>query len=150
MTKENKSEVFVENNESKSLLEKLRKNGNRITQQRRDIVQGILNFSSPFSTEELFNSLKKKSVDLATIYRSLATFADLGILSKVDFSDGVLRYQYISDQGHHHHHIICTQCKLVEAVDLCLASNHEAKLKKMGYSQVSHKLEFFGVCNACA
>ena len=87
--------------ESKGLLSKLKLSGKRITEQRKQIVEEILRFGVPFSAEELHQQLKKKEIDLATIYRSLTTFTELGVLSSVDLRDGFLRYEYIPENAHH-------------------------------------------------
>lgn len=137
--------------ELESFLEKLKLSGKRITSQRKTMVLEILRFDTPFSAEELFFSLKKTDIDLATIYRSISVFIEMGVLIKVDFSDGVSRYEYSPDNGHHHHHhIVCTDCKSVERVKICLVEKQEKEIEKMGYSQVSHKLEFFGLCKSCS
>ena len=137
--------------ESKYSLEKLRGNAKRITQQRKDIVREILRFNTPFSADELHLALKKKDIDLTTIYRSLATFCEIGILTTIDFSDGPLRYEYIpkNDHHHHHHHVVCSKCKTVEQVTFCDVHEQEKRIAQMGYSQVYHKLEFFGLCRSC-
>lgn len=136
--------------ESDYFFAQLKEHGNRITEQRKTLVRAIIKFQSPFSAEDLFGVLKKKNIDLATVYRSLTTFSDLGLLSTVDLSDGILRYEYISKEGHHHHHVVCTECKMIEPVNFCVVQGQEKIIEQMGYSDVSHKLEFFGLCKKCA
>jgi Fur family ferric uptake transcriptional regulator len=109
----------------------------------------------PFSAGEIFQDLCKKhrneNFDQVTVYRSLAAFQELGILGLCEFGDGTLRYEYRSIDGHsHHHHIICNECKRVEPIDFCVISGQEQLIEKLGFSNISHKLEFFGVCKKCA
>ena len=131
-------------------LECIRLAGNRITSQRRVMVREILKFTTPFTAEELYVNLNSSlKIDLATIYRSLATFVELGILTTIDFSDGVQRYEFCLGRDHHHHHIVCTECKKIEVVDACIVASQNKLLEKMGYTHIQHKLEFFGICNDC-
>lgn len=132
------------------ILSKLRAVGSRITSQRKFLVQAIIKSGGPFSAEELHSKVKSSGIDLVTVYRSLTAFTDLKILTTVDFHDGVQRYEYIcSEEGDHHHHIICKQCRDVKPISSCIVEKQEKMIKKMGYTDISHKLEFFGLCEKC-
>ncbi|HCX64287.1 MAG TPA: transcriptional repressor, partial [Eubacteriaceae bacterium] len=50
-------------------------------------------------------------IGIATVYRTVQLFEDVGILTKHFFDDGCHRYE-ISDgkEDHHHHHFICSRC----------------------------------------
>lgn len=80
----------------------------------------------------------------------MSKFVELGILSTVDFNDGIQRYEYSLENDHHHHHVVCIHCKKVEQITDCNVKAQNKLIDKMGYTQVSHKLEFFGVCRACS
>lgn len=135
-------------------LDRLRKAGLKVTRPRQALLKAIAEFGRPFSAEDLFNAskklLKKPNCDLVTVYRSLASFAEIDLVSRVDLGDGVVRYELASFDGSHHHHIVCTQCRKVEPVSLCTIKGEEKIFSKMGYTGVSHRLEFFGVCPACS
>lgn len=132
-------------------INRLKDSGCRITKQRKTMADSIIKFGLPFSAEDLHGKVKKQGIDLVTVYRSLSAFTELNILTTVDFQEGALRYEYLhsKEQGHHHH-IICTQCKKIQSLHVCTVSGQEKELEKMGYSNVSHKLEFFGLCKKCS
>jgi Fur family ferric uptake transcriptional regulator len=140
---------FDEKAERQKFLDKIKESGGRITEQRKAMISVILGFKTPFSADQILGKMKKTSIDIATIYRSLNHFEDLGCLRSVDLSDGVTRYEYSLDQAHHHH-IICKKCRKIEAFDFCELKNYEMIIKKMGYQDISHKLEFFGFCSKCS
>lgn len=146
----NKCHQFDIEVESESFFKSMKGNGMRLTKQRKAIVQGILKFGSPFTADELYLKLKKEHIDLVTIYRSLTSFTQMGILSTVDISDGTLRYEYGAGKGHHHHHVVCVECKSIEPIQACTVRRQEKQIEKMGYTKVYHKLEFFGLCKSCA
>lgn len=109
----------------------------------------MVRFETPFSTEELFKSVQKSGLDLVTVYRSLATFSDLAIVHRVDLGDGIVRYELASPDGSHHHHFVCKNCQKVEPLDFCEIQAQEKRLKALGYTGISHRLEFFGICPDC-
>ena len=73
---------------------------------------------------------------------------ELDIVRRCDFGDGTYRYE-INLADHHHHHIICRACRSVEVIDLCVADALERMARQMGYANVTHTLEIFGVCPKC-
>jgi len=47
-------------------------------------------------------------MDIATVYRTLHLFKDLGVLTEVDIGDR-LHYE-LKDPNGHHHHMVCRKC----------------------------------------
>lgn len=143
-------------------LDRLKNSGLKVTQPRQSLLRAIVRMSAPFTAEELSKesrkaqkgvnkaTVKKSIPDLVTVYRSLNSFSEIGLLSRVDFGDGLVRYELADESGHHHHHIVCTACKKVEAVNFCVIQGQEQILSQLGYSQLSHRLEFFGTCPSCS
>lgn len=132
-----------------SIVEVLRKDGRRITAFREAALKIFLKAKRPLSAAEVLGRVTKKTqVHKTTVYRELEILTSLKILTEVDFNDGVTRYEL---SGEHHHHIVCTNCSKIDSVSL--SSDIEAAMKevskKVGYKQVSHSLEFFGVCRSC-
>lgn len=138
-------------------LEILKEKGLKITRQREALLKTAIRLGRPFTAEEICESVKKSgaglAVDLVTVYRCLAKFVEAGVLTTCDFAplgDHAVRYEVASLDGSHHHHIVCTVCHRVEPVDFCAIKGQEKILRDLGYTGVSHKLEFFGVCPGCA
>lgn len=99
--------------------------------------------------EDLHRKLGNSGCDLVTIYRCLAQFEKIGVARRVEFGDGIARYEF-RDSDDHHHHIICRNCHAVEDLDACLIEPLERSVKKKGFSEISHSLEFYGLCRQCA
>jgi Fur family ferric uptake transcriptional regulator len=130
-------------------LETLRKNNLRITKPRQTILMALLEQSGPITIEDLHRQLAPGLCDLATVYRCLAAFEKLRVVRRCHFHDGTSLYEM--DLGpDHHHHIVCTACEKVEALDFCVVDGLERLVRERGYSDVSHMLEFFGVCGDCS
>ena len=95
----------------------------KLTPQREATLRVLLeNEESHLSAEEIFMLVKQKAPDigLATVYRTLDLLCELKIIEKLNFGDGVARYEFRSDDHpHHHHHLICLKCgSLSEIEDL--------------------------------
>lgn len=129
-------------------LERLRKARLKITSPRQHILHLLTHEHGPFTMEELHQRLAVNACDLVTVYRCLATLEEVGLVRRCDFGDGSCRYEF-DDGEHHHHHLICRHCKKVETLDICLVEGLERDVQTRGYTQVSHTLEFFGICPTC-
>lgn len=129
-------------------LSRLKERGYKSTRPRRAILEILLNQHGPFSVEEIQSKLKI-DCDTATIYRNISTFQELNIVSSCDFQDGVTRYEWSGPGHHHHHHIICRQCTGVEALEICFVKELETLVQSRGYQEVTHRLEFYGICQKC-
>ncbi|WII71861.1 Fur family transcriptional regulator [Bdellovibrio sp. 22V] len=134
-----------------SLNERVRKAGMKLTQQRSQMLKILLNHPEPISADEIFKKFDSKAegMDLVTIYRILKKFEDAQIVSRMEFGDGVARFELALESGHHHHHVICRHCQRVEPLHICDLDQHIKMVETMGYKQVSHRLDFFGVCSQC-
>lgn len=131
------------------LLEELKKSHLRVTEPRIAILRVLLEEHGPFTAEEIHKCIPKKMCDLATIYRTLASLEKTGIIRRCEFGDGSARYELSEHENHHHHHVICKVCKAVEVLDDCELNELAQYAQKRGFTEVTHSLEFFGVCPNC-
>lgn len=125
----------------------------KLTPQRKMILEMFTaNPDEHLSAEEVWAMVKRTNPDigLATIYRALDLFAELGILQKMDFGDGRGRYEFCESEVHHHHHLICLKCGAVsEFEDDLLESLESAIDRKNHFEVVDHQLKFYGYCEKC-
>ena len=64
------------------------------------------------------------------------------------FHNGTSLYE-INLNDSPHYHIVCRSCGKVERIDVSLTDGVERMLRERGYQQVTHMVEFFGVCPDC-
>ena len=127
----------------------LKAQGSRLTSPRKLILDAALKSRKPFSAETLSSALRNQA-DLATIYRNLTFFNEIGLVSRVDIGGEMAVYEIASkDETHHHHYFVCRACGKTEALESCSMVHVEADLKKRGYRELSHRLEFTGICGQC-
>lgn len=127
----------------------LRNAGLRRTRPREFVLTFLAVEHGPFTNEEIFRATRGSGLDLTTVYRCLSTFEAAGLVRRCDFGDGIARYEYQADAGRHHHHVICVRCRRTENLESCRLPRFEARVRKLGYTEIRHSLEFFGVCRDC-
>jgi Fur family ferric uptake transcriptional regulator len=127
---------------------RLKSAGLRITQPRVAILEALIHRNAPASIEQLHRDLASDACDLVTVYRCLAAFEELGLVRRCFFHNGAGLYEINLDDSHHYH-IVCKSCGKVERIDAALTDATERLLRERGYDQVTHLVEFFGVCPDC-
>lgn len=126
----------------------------KLTPQREATVRVLLEHEQDhLSAEDVFMLVKEKSPDigLATVYRTLELLTELHVVEKMNFGDGVARYDLRHENNrHHHHHLICMQCGTVEEIMEDWLLPLEEKLEReFGFHVVDHRLDFQGYCRNC-
>lgn len=126
----------------------------KLTPQREAIVQVLLdNEKDHLSVEEVYMLVKGSypHLGLATVYRTLELLCELHIVEKMNFGDGVARYDLRGDDhAHMHHHLICNVCgRLEEIKDDWLLELERRLEREYGFSVTDHRLDFKGTYNTC-
>lgn len=87
--------------------------GLRITHQRTEIFKALLNHANHPTTEDIFNQVRKylKTISLDTVYRTIATFEEYGLIKRVHHIDHATRFDVNISK---HHHLICSHCNKIE------------------------------------
>jgi len=126
----------------------------KLTPQREATVRVLLeNEEDHLSAEEVFMLVKEKypEIGLATVYRTLELLSELHVVEKLNFGDGVARYDLRDDSAHHHHHhLICVQCGSVQEIMEDWLLHLEKRLEKeYRFTVLDHRLDFHGICSRC-
>ncbi|MGB0121237.1 MAG: transcriptional repressor [Solirubrobacterales bacterium] len=89
-------------------------------------------------------------VGRATVYRALEQMEDLGLVQKIDMGGESAGYEKVDPEGHHHHHIVCTDCgKVIPFEDSDLEKAIHAIPKRDGFTIQSHDITLRGTCEGC-
>ena len=131
-------------------LELLRQKGYKITPQRLAVLEA-LDAGCQFPTAQQVLELvreKQPDVSLDTVYRNLTLMVSLGIVHEIFRSAG--NAYEIVEPGHHHHHLVCTECGKTECIDICPMNKiYEKEAEKRGFLVTGHVFEFYGLCWSC-
>lgn len=133
------------------LTQRLRDRARKITGPRESILKILRGYARPLSVREIFAALPRGDCDLATVYRSLHLLEDMQMVKRFDFGSGGARFELLAegDDGHHHH-LVCTRCADVVEIEGCFpAELQDTIAHQSGFTAVTHKLEFFGLCPRC-
>ena len=91
----------------------------------------------------------------STVYRTIQLLNELGLIDRISFDDGAVRYEIGSapdrEQKHRHHHLICRRCGRVFSFQEDLLEELEAKITATtGFAVVNHEVKLYGYCKECA
>ena len=120
--------------------------GVKLTDQRKIIAQVMSDSSDHPDVDELYKRVSKidSKISIATVYRTVKLFEEVGILAKLDFKGGKARYEELSE-GHHDHLIDIKTGEIIEFVNEDIEKLQKQVAEKYGYDLVDHKLELYGV-----
>lgn len=136
------------------IKKKLHSKSYKLTPQREATLRVLLEREEDhLSAEEIFLLVKEKSpeIGLATVYRTLELLSELEIVDKINFGDGVSRFD-LRKEGvqHFHHHLVCMECGSVEEIIEDLLGDVEKIVEeKWGFEVKDHRLTFHGICKQC-
>ena len=123
--------------------------GIKLTHQRLEIFKEIMSACDHPSAEVIHRRLQEKMPTIAidTVYRTLATFDELGIVKRLHVMGERALFDANLDR---HHHFVCTRCKEVEDIYWPEFDNSmlPEQAGSMGQVQSRH-LELRGICNRC-
>jgi Fur family ferric uptake transcriptional regulator len=122
-------------------------NNYRLTAARQSIFKALFKNDRPLDIAAIQQVCP--TVNRSSIYRVLATFLKLNIVTEVP-RDWKVRYELAEPFKGHHHHLQCQKCGEIVALDTPalellinkLATNHS-------YLLTNHHIELMGVCQYC-
>ena len=123
----------------------------RATRQRSAVAEALARAERFQSAQELHDGLRRSgaSVGLTTVYRHLQALADSGAVDVLRSDDGEARYRACATEEHHHH-LVCRRCgRSVEVAGPAVERWAASIAREHGFTEVSHTLEVFGVCEVC-
>lgn len=147
-------ERVMENQSVDSTKAILKRAGSKVTPQRLAVLDILLkNEGKHMTIEEIYDAVKevKPEMGVATVYRTILLFDELGIVKKLDLNDGIYRYELSDEDGSHgHHHLICSSCgkvdevrdDLLDSVEKIIETEYKFRIK-------DHSLKFYGLCDDC-
>lgn len=126
-----------------------RKAGLRLTPQRIEIFRELAKASDHPSAETLYKRLigRMPTLSLDTVYRTLATLVEHGLVSRVETVESQARFEAAHLV---HHHLVCEQCRKI--IDFHWQLIDEAVLPESlkSWGRVERKtLTVYGTCQDC-
>lgn len=129
----------------------LKKNQLSITESRRKILHLFFNQAEALAHADIEKKAGEK-FDRVTVYRTLQTFVEKGIIHTIPTADNSIRYALCKDncsEGHHHDnhvHFVCIQCGKIECIGD--VTTPDVRLPR-GYAVTQVEVILNGVCKDC-
>jgi Fur family ferric uptake transcriptional regulator len=148
-TQKSQPKTSVSGPEWKSALNLyLKTQGLRATSQREKVAEIALSRKTHFEIQSLIRDtqLKYPEISPATVYRSVKTLCDAGILHEtLQSHTGVTLYEAHDDE--HHDHIVCLDCgEIFEFHDEGMEESQIKATRKLGFEEASHKHVIYAKC----
>ena len=127
------------------LVEALKKEGLRFTEQRKFIWDEITSSDDHREAEDIFLSLRKKNINVsrATVYRTIDVLVKNNLVRKLDIGDAPSKYENKID-SHHHDHMICLETgDIIEFYNEELENLQDEIARKHGYKVIRHVHQLF-------
>ncbi|MDF1614493.1 Fur family transcriptional regulator [Desulfurivibrio dismutans] len=127
-----------------------RENGLKMTHQRLTIYRELLSSRDHPAVETIFQRVRRHipTISIDTVYRTLATLEEAGMINRVDTTEGLVRYE--ADRGIPHHHLICMKCHQIRDFiwDAFDTLPRPPEVDRWGQS-VARNVVITGICRQC-
>jgi len=134
------------------VIDTLKKNQLSITDSRKTILQLFMESDGALAHMDIENNTGEE-FDRVTIYRTLQTFVEKGIIHTIPSADNAIRYALCKDacgEGHHHDnhiHFMCDNCSTTYCLDHVVVPSLQLPV---GFRPSRTDMVVSGCCNRCS
>lgn len=131
-------------------MKKLKSNNCKTTPQRIAVYKAIKKSTDHPNAETLFKELSPAypTMSLATVYKSLELFVQLGLIQIINIGEHSFRYDGRTEE---HHHVICTSCWKVEDIENNIFEDLTNSVENISNYNIKKKqLCLYGTCSKCS
>lgn len=121
----------------------------KLTPQRLAVYNYLLGTTAHPSAETIYKAIHEQypTMSLATVYKTLKTLVDVGLIQEINVGEGNFRYDRNSAS---HPHIQCLTCGRIDDFDdLNLDNLNELAEDHSKYKVCYNKVYFYGYCKDC-
>ena len=128
----------------------LRDAGQKVTPQRMLILSSVRHASQHLTASKILDEVRQSYpyVDVSTVYRTLASARELGLVSETNMGSGDNEFEWIGKDRHHH--LICRLCGGGSSLDNSyLDGLATALFDDLGFQADLGHFAIFGLCRDC-
>ena len=132
---------------------RLRRDGQRYTKNRQELLEVLAAASAPLTIPEIIE--RRDDLAQSSVYRNLSILERAGVVQKIVTSDEWARFELAEDLTEHHHHLICSSCgsvadvTLSEELERTLNNTLAKAARRAGFRLDHHRLDLVGRCAIC-
>ncbi|MCL4535084.1 MAG: transcriptional repressor [Bacteroidetes bacterium] len=137
----------------KKTLETLHATSRRVTSQRQVVLEVVKRSPAHLDAEAIHHRARKKDprISLATVYRALAVFKDIGLVQQSYLDRDHAREHYEPIGAPEHYHFTCLGCRNVIEFQSSRIAQMTADLhRQLGVSVAHACICLEGYCRTCA
>lgn len=132
----------------------LEKNGYKFTMGKRIVLKTILDSKTHLNVKEIYDKIKQHNIGIATVYRALKVFNELGIVKEININGTSYYEMKIFSKKPLHIHFKCLKCNSIIDIDSQSINFDYLKLNKR--VEAENNLEIYdsniilvGLCSRC-
>jgi len=130
------------------MIERCREAGMNVTPQRIAIYRALVRSEEHPTPEMLYQAVSREmpSLSLATIYKTLDSLAEIGLVKSVPVVSEKRRFDANDDP---HHHLVCSRCGMVRDYYTHAFDDLVPRKQVRGFTAQSVSVNITGVCADC-
>ena len=130
------------------ILDALKKEGFRITRQRKAIVDYLAGKMDHPSPRQIYDAVRyhEPGISLATVYNTLMILHRLRLVQEIQFEHASNRYDTNISP---HINLICTNCGRIRDLEYNFPIDPAEIRSKCGFETRDYRLEYHGICSHC-
>jgi Fur family ferric uptake transcriptional regulator len=128
---------------------RLRDAGLRVTAPRLAVLAAVRDCDHP-AVDEIAEAARRRlgSVSTQAVYDVLHALTDAGLVRRIEFAGGPVRFE--GRVGDNHHHLVCRSCGVVTDVDCARgAAPCLEPVSSAGYTVEEAEVVYWGLCGPC-
>jgi Fur family ferric uptake transcriptional regulator len=128
----------------------LRGAGQKVTPQRMLILSAVRHAGHHLKANDILEDVRRTYpyVDASTVYRTLGSAAELGLVTGTDMGAGDTEFEWVG--ADRHHHLICRSCGNVTSLDNSYLDGLATALyDEQGFQADIGHFAIFGLCRNC-
>jgi Fe2+ or Zn2+ uptake regulation protein len=132
------------------ILGRLRARGGKVTKPRREIITALLEADEHVTAEALVEGVRRADpeIHISTVYRTLETLTELGVINHVHLGHGPAVYHLTDDV---HHHLVCDGCGTIIELPADVFDALARRVERdYGFRLDAHHFALGGHCRNCA
>ncbi|MFH1379744.1 MAG: transcriptional repressor [bacterium] len=140
---------MIKNDIFEQFKEKCSQHSLKVTPQRAIVYQELCNLNNHPSVDVIFEKVKRKlpNISFDTVYRTIQSFADMGIVNIVEGYGKQRRYDTDADNHHHMHCVKCGKIMDFHNDEYNNIAIPEDVIKK--FQVLNKKVVLEGICSEC-
>src|SRR5579859_8119048 len=116
--------------ETEIILEELRKHGERVTIQRRLVIEALAAAETHLTIPDIQRYIEERGAefDSSTVYRILEKLVDLELVCRTDVGASGIVYELMRNDPHHH--LVCLSCGSITRLPDAIFCDVRTQLKQ--------------------